>query len=1343
MCRSLLCLLALLVVSASNPLRANSSSLAVSSIVDRIQVEHAPDLQPPDEISIEAWVRLNSSSGCQTIAGKDFETGYWFGVCNGFLRSYLAGTASEATSSAQVPLNTWVHVAVTYNGTFRYHYVNGNVDLTRFAPPLPLPGNPRPLGIGADGASTRPLPAFNPFDGLISELRIWRVGLTLGEVRDGMLKSQRLPAPGLIAAWSLDGTVEERFGNFESRPASIATFASLPSPPVPHDPLLARPLGVVSTDGLCTENGWASAPGLPSWYATGSDLPANASNPLYTRIGGDAGALHVCIENRRRFADDPVYEVIIDTDGDAASAPATDDLRLMVARVAGLRAQRGSSSGAWQDTAVPSGVSARIDGTEFAESVEFRIPRSALGNARPFGVRVAHRFRNGSIREVGWPPLSNSDQPSSWQPVRINLTPPPSGDGRRPSIAMVANPGGMRPSTWRIEASGNDDVDVELVELLVDNAVVESCEFFGTSDEDGYCSHTGDFPVGPHRAIARVFDHVGQMALSSPRDFVVTVDGEKPALTLEADRQELAPGQSVTLTARASDPSGIREILIRDGLADITGIYQRCTFTEIRSERTCQVTLTPGPLDQFLRFSARAVDFESLTSDTASDVVVLVEAGGLDSDADGLADQIERLLCTDPANPDTDGDGLSDSWEVLGIRFADGSRLVLSDFGVNPCARDVLLQLDYEAGFEEVIDAVDAMRAEYRDKGIHLYAETRVRDRPTAHPVTHFGSWHAAYQQQDGAYYFAPERNWAFRYGYVRHLTGRSFATNRFLDLDGLAGDNGYCRGGDLEGAGCREDFDCPGGGLCRAGCSAGINAGSACSVDADCPNEDGSLARCTQPCEFLDATGRPECRRIVDLPYRVMHELGHALGLGHGGRSGTRNRRVSGGFVFLDNRGDDLNRKPNYQSIMNYQFGAGTVCMKPLPSPVPRGFGPDVIGRQSYALAGLGDLDETGLDERASSAVASALRGVDCSHAEPGSFPVLRFHCRRGDRLNYAYSDGLRTITRREEDGAWDFSPPTQSGSGIDWNCNNIIDSAPVAVDINNDGVLSTQLLGRSEWDAIPNPQGCLDLYLPDCANPEASCYAFSPDYRARLPTLATGLAPLDCRTNFIASGGCPGVPHSRLGSDSCEVLDRDVPRNPMAPGLAALVAKLAPKGDALPGDPDTRSSEESDLPPPPPGFELCDLRDNDGDGEVDEGCADSDGDGLPDLADNCPGIANADQADLDGDGLGDVCQHPAVLNVQAVVDGDRRVSLSWDADGIPRRGYALYRKSLAQPTPRYLGAGYPSSTDGRFEDGQLSPDTYTYSVRAVNLNGAEGAPATLTVEVAGEIRLFANGFE
>lgn len=40
----------------------------------------------------------------------------------------------------------------------------------------------------------------------------------------------------------------------------------------------------------------------------------------------------------------------------------------------------------------------------------------------------------------------------------------------------------------------------------------------------------------------------------------------------------------------------------------------------------------------------------------------------------------------------------------------------------------------------------------------------------------------------------------------------------------------------------------------------------------------------------------------------------------------------------------------------------------------------------------------------------------------------------------------------------------------------------------------------------------------------------------------------------------------------------------------------------------------------------------------------ADADADGVADPNDNCPNVANADQADADGDGIGDICDCPTV---------------------------------------------------------------------------------------------------
>jgi hypothetical protein len=51
---------------------------------------------------------------------------------------------------------------------------------------------------------------------------------------------------------------------------------------------------------------------------------------------------------------------------------------------------------------------------------------------------------------------------------------------------------------------------------------------------------------------------------------------------------------------------------------------------------------------------------------TAHQIETLLGCGAtLDSDGDGLSDDVEAVLGTDPLNPDTDGDGLSDGDEVL------------------------------------------------------------------------------------------------------------------------------------------------------------------------------------------------------------------------------------------------------------------------------------------------------------------------------------------------------------------------------------------------------------------------------------------------------------------------------------------------------------------------------------------------------------------------------------------------------------------------------------------------------------------------------------------------------
>lgn len=62
----------------------------------------------------------------------------------------------------------------------------------------------------------------------------------------------------------------------------------------------------------------------------------------------------------------------------------------------------------------------------------------------------------------------------------------------------------------------------------------------------------------------------------------------------------------------------------------------------------------------------------------------------VDTDRDGLTDQEEATIGTNPQNADTDGDALLDGWEVHGVNGID-----LQTLGASPLRKDIFIEMDF------------------------------------------------------------------------------------------------------------------------------------------------------------------------------------------------------------------------------------------------------------------------------------------------------------------------------------------------------------------------------------------------------------------------------------------------------------------------------------------------------------------------------------------------------------------------------------------------------------------------------------------------------------------------
>jgi hypothetical protein len=172
-------------------------------------------LDPINTLTVEAWVYPTSNSGLGCIVGN-YNTNIWDGQLQFLLRrdnttygvyihngSYFIGLNTAANS---VALNTWQHVAATWDGSQVKIYLNGVLANTANHAGSSFPTSAHEVWIGGNQMNNT-----ENFRGNIDEVRIWKTAQCQGAIQTNMNCENPASGSGLIASYHFNQGIA--FGN--------------------------------------------------------------------------------------------------------------------------------------------------------------------------------------------------------------------------------------------------------------------------------------------------------------------------------------------------------------------------------------------------------------------------------------------------------------------------------------------------------------------------------------------------------------------------------------------------------------------------------------------------------------------------------------------------------------------------------------------------------------------------------------------------------------------------------------------------------------------------------------------------------------------------------------------------------------------------------------------------------------------------------------------------------------------------------------------------------------------------------------------------------------------------
>jgi hypothetical protein len=161
-------------------------ALSFSGAGDWVTTPDANSLDLSTAMTLEAWVNPSATGGWRTAVLKEGTGGLTYGMYANSATNrpsthvHIGASELDTRGTAQLPLNTWSHLATTYDGANLLLYVNGTLVATRPTTGALAVGS-GPLRIGGNSFA-----ADEFFAGLIDEVRVYNRALTAGEIQVDM-----------------------------------------------------------------------------------------------------------------------------------------------------------------------------------------------------------------------------------------------------------------------------------------------------------------------------------------------------------------------------------------------------------------------------------------------------------------------------------------------------------------------------------------------------------------------------------------------------------------------------------------------------------------------------------------------------------------------------------------------------------------------------------------------------------------------------------------------------------------------------------------------------------------------------------------------------------------------------------------------------------------------------------------------------------------------------------------------------------------------------------------------------------------------------------------------------